>query len=93
MVISKEMQQCKVKPANKIGSDRSDLAILNTNVNFCINFRIQKTHLPRGLNCSARTVELSYLIGNLQEQLKESIRADYERQRDDILSKRQEKRD
>jgi hypothetical protein len=71
----------------------TELQTLATGVNFAINFRIQRTHLPKGLHSSSLTNQLLKDIREMQDALAVSIRADYERQRGDILSKREKNRD
>ena len=70
---------------------KSELQLLATAVNFCIGFRIQCVILPKGLHISAETAKLAENITALQAELKLSLRADYERQRDNIFSKRKAK--
>lgn len=90
MSMSKEMRECRTTPANPHPKERSELAKLSTEVHFCINYRIQHCPLPRLLHASKQTQRLHALITATKEQLKESIRADYEIQKAKILAARKE---
>jgi hypothetical protein len=72
---------------------QSLLQRLNSAVQYAIHFRIQHFYISalHELNLSADTYKLAENLKALQWLLKESIRADYERQKADILAKRQSK--
>ncbi len=74
---------------HKTDDERSELTQLNSNVMHCINYRIQNCNIPRDLHASVQTWELHRQIAKLQRELKDSVRRDYERQRANILSKRE----
>lgn len=80
------------KTERKITVPRSELQLLSAAVQFCVNFRIQSCHLPRELYASAETHRLSSRIKELQADLKESLKADYERQKATIIAKREAKK-
>lgn len=78
----------KRKTSRRTTVPQSFLQRLAGAVTFCINFRIQHCHLPPELHASALTWDLASRIRILQGELRSSIRADYERQKADILDKR-----
>ena len=76
------------KTDRKVTVPWTPLQHLSSAVNLCFNFRIQYCHIPRDLHQSQKTQVLSETIIAMQKELAVSIRADYERQRDNILDKR-----
>lgn len=65
------------------------LADLSRRVTWFKHFSLQRVRLPYGLHTSEHTLAMTYEIDKLTKQLRDSVTADYQRQKAAILSKRE----